>query len=265
MLMKTFLFYYDVVCPYAYLASTQVEKVAQKCNAKVIFTPVLLGGIYKETQAPQGKDGSATDVMSSTKKISISNDLKLQLKRHQVSMKTPKRWPMRTIHAQRLLVGVSDEIRPKLTHKLYSSLWIEGKDLEDIEELSLIAESFGIKNAKEIITNPEVKLKLEENTSQASSRGAIGVPSFWVNEKLIWGSDRLHFVEYELGNKMAKQLRVQHQPKLTFYFDFASPYSYLAWTQIERIKLETNAELEYVPILVGALFKKIGNSLKIKL
>jgi 2-hydroxychromene-2-carboxylate isomerase len=90
--MKTFQFYYDVVCPYAYLASTQVEKVAQNCNAKVIFTPVLLGGIYKETKAPQGKDGSATDVMSPSKKISISNDLKLQLKRYQVTMKTPKRF-----------------------------------------------------------------------------------------------------------------------------------------------------------------------------
>eukprot|EP01080_Neovahlkampfia_damariscottae_P010326 gene10326-2742_t len=184
--MKSFVFYYDIVCPYAYLASTQVEELARKCDAEVIFRPVLLGGIYKETKAPQGKNGSATDVMSPQKKLSISKDLQIQLKRYNVPLIQPKKWPMKSLKAQRLLVGVDKKTRIKLTHKLYSAVWVEGKDMENEDELFSIAESVGIQNAKEIISDPKVKATLEENTAEVSNRGAVGVPSFWVNNSLIW-------------------------------------------------------------------------------
>ena len=44
--------------------------------------------------------------------------------------------------------------------------------------------------------------------------------------------------------------------KLTFYYDFSSPWSYLASTQVERVAKECNADLEFVPFLLGALFKE---------
>ena len=41
--MKELSFYYDVVCPFAYLASTRVEALATRTNARLIWKPVLLG------------------------------------------------------------------------------------------------------------------------------------------------------------------------------------------------------------------------------
>jgi 2-hydroxychromene-2-carboxylate isomerase len=46
---------------------------------------------------------------------------------------------------------------------------------------------------------------------------------------------------------------------LEFFFDFASPYSYLASTQVERICERTGARLEWRPVLLGAIFKATGN------
>ena len=43
-----------------------------------------------------------------------------------------------------------------------------------------------------------------------------------------------------------------------FYFDFSSPFSYLASTQIEAVAARHGAELGYRPFLLGALFKIIG-------
>ena len=40
---SSFKFYYDVVCPFAYMASTVVEGMAKRCGARVDWTPVLLG------------------------------------------------------------------------------------------------------------------------------------------------------------------------------------------------------------------------------
>lgn len=45
---------------------------------------------------------------------------------------------------------------------------------------------------------------------------------------------------------------------LTYYYDFASPWSYLAWTQLERVRREAGKglKLELIPVLVGGLFRE---------
>lgn len=46
---------------------------------------------------------------------------------------------------------------------------------------------------------------------------------------------------------------------LEFFFDFGSPTSYLAWTQLPRLCAEEGATLVYRPMLLGAVFKATGN------
>jgi 2-hydroxychromene-2-carboxylate isomerase len=43
--------------------------------------------------------------------------------------------------------------------------------------------------------------------------------------------------------------------KIDFYFDFGSPYSYLAHTQIKKFEKETSEKVNYMPVLVGGLHK----------
>jgi 2-hydroxychromene-2-carboxylate isomerase len=43
--------------------------------------------------------------------------------------------------------------------------------------------------------------------------------------------------------------------KVEFYYDFGSPYSYLASTRIERICEKYEAELEWRPFLLGGAYK----------
>ncbi len=47
---------------------------------------------------------------------------------------------------------------------------------------------------------------------------------------------------------------------LEFYFDYGSPYSYLADTQVEAIARRTGATLVRKPMLLGGVFKATGNS-----
>lgn len=47
---------------------------------------------------------------------------------------------------------------------------------------------------------------------------------------------------------------------LEFHFDFGSPTSYLACTQLPRIALETGATLVWHPMLLGGVFKATGNA-----
>jgi 2-hydroxychromene-2-carboxylate isomerase len=46
---------------------------------------------------------------------------------------------------------------------------------------------------------------------------------------------------------------------IEFLFDFGSPTTYLAHTQLPRIARETGARVDYVPMLLGGVFKATGN------
>ncbi len=48
--------------------------------------------------------------------------------------------------------------------------------------------------------------------------------------------------------------------RVEFYYDLVSPYSYLAWPQIERLCEEAGAELVLRPMLLGAGHKAAGNT-----
>ncbi|CAI8873594.1 2-hydroxychromene-2-carboxylate isomerase [Pseudomonas sp. IT-P100] len=47
---------------------------------------------------------------------------------------------------------------------------------------------------------------------------------------------------------------------LEFYFDLGSPATYLAYTQLPKICAQTDSQLNYIPILLGGVFKATGNA-----
>ncbi len=48
-------------------------------------------------------------------------------------------------------------------------------------------------------------------------------------------------------------------PRVEFLFDFGSPNAYLAHQVIPEIEARTGSQFEYVPILLGGIFKATGN------
>jgi 2-hydroxychromene-2-carboxylate isomerase len=47
---------------------------------------------------------------------------------------------------------------------------------------------------------------------------------------------------------------------LEFFFDYGSPYSYIADTQLADLGRRVGCRIEYVPMLLGGVFKATGNS-----
>jgi 2-hydroxychromene-2-carboxylate isomerase len=47
---------------------------------------------------------------------------------------------------------------------------------------------------------------------------------------------------------------------IEFWYDFSSPYSYLAATQVEAVARRAGARLEWRPMLLGAVFKGSGTA-----
>lgn len=219
------------------------------------------------------------------------------LKRYKIKYNPPPQHPRKTVNALRLLYCVPDgEERRVLSEKFFEAYWVLGLDINDDTVLLQIARDSGIASAKKLsldsFKDPVARKSLETATAEAISRGAFGVPGFWIrdavwtdvngeqqNGRFFWGQDRMHFVEATLltlpQNSVnwasvtgLKSLMPRAIPtnkphgkvKLEFWYDFSSPWAFLGYTQLARLKRMFGPELEIVmkPFLLGILFREIG-------
>lgn len=287
-------FYYDISCPFAYIASTKIEALAARTNAQLIYRPVLLGAIYRATSAPQGAAGSASDVFNATKKAVSSRAFQRTIKRHGIEHKEPLRHPQKTTGALRLLYCIDDQAaRAKLTRALFRAYWVEGKDVSSKATLINTLYAASIPGAMALIKmvedgsfeGEEQRRELETATDQAVKRGTPGVPGFYVPDadRLWWGQDRMHFVESALlalnegrisddigsiSTRLQSLIpRSSHHDgippgqniKLQFWYDFSSPWAFLGWTQLARLRRQfgSRLEIEMKPFLLGILFREM--------
>lgn len=265
--MSTLVFYYDVVCPYAYLASTQIEAVAREAGAELSWRPVLLGGIFRSIGSPD----SPAEVMSPPKARLNTLDLVRRAELLGVELAWHPRHPRRTVRAMRLLVGCEEAARPRLTRALYEAYWRDHLDLGDPEVVDAIAVEHGVDPS--IADDPAVKQRLFDTTAEAVARGAYGVPLVGLGEQTFFGGDTVHFVREALG--LPRRPLVSHNApqadpvpegwpldaggrSVTVYHDTASPFSYLAQSVLEEVVAEVGGTVEWRPILVGALFNEVG-------
>ena len=252
-------FTFDLVCPYAFLAATQVEGLAARFGAEVVYEPALLGGIFRA----QGRPQIPSESWAPAKQRWNLADLDRQARRWGVPLRTPPGHPQRTVDAMRLIHAAPVGKRPALTGALYRAAWQEGRDLGDPAELARIALDHGLDPSR--IKAPEVRQALFDATAAAAARGVFGVPTMTVGERSWWGVDRLHLVASALAGRKVEPPEILPPVPLTpgpatvrIFHDFASPFSYLASTRIQQICAQTGATLDWRPILLGALFKSIG-------
>ncbi|MFN3202559.1 MAG: 2-hydroxychromene-2-carboxylate isomerase [Bradymonadia bacterium] len=244
-------FYYDIVCPYAYIASTRVEALAARAGVSLTWCPVLLGGVFKAHQSPQFPG----DAMGPGKARLNLLDIHRYAAHHGVPLEMPEGHPRRTVEAMRLILAAPETVRSALSHDLFRAYWIEGADIADRSVLAGIGARHGV--PIEAIDGPEIKQALFDAVDAAVAHNIFGVPTFRLggeggSGEMWWGQDRMPLVE------AAARAAGGGGPKVEIFHDFASPFSYLASTQVGRITRRRGLTLTHRPILLGAMFRDIG-------
>lgn len=248
-------FYYDVVCPYAYLASTRIETLAARCDATIRWVPILLGGVFRHAGGP---DDPNLRLSAPRARLNLL-DMHRWADRWGVPLTLPAEHPRRSVEAMRLLAGCPPDKRVMLSHELFRAYWVRGVDIADVGVLEGIARLLRVDPA--VIRSAEAKQALYDSTAEAAGHGVFGVPAFVVDGELIWGQDRLHLLADRLGAgrpERSTATPVGGGGRVRFFHDFASPFSYLASTQVERVAQASGACVDWTPILLGALFRELG-------
>jgi 2-hydroxychromene-2-carboxylate isomerase len=193
-------FYYDVVCPYAYLASMRIEALAERTGAALEWKPILLGGVFRAISAPDVPAAHMPPAKARLNRLDLARYASL----YGVALELPPEHPRRTVDAMRLCHAASGSDRIRLTHALYRAYFAEGRDVADRSVLAAVARESGLdEQLAARIDAPELKQALRDATDEAIADGVFGVPGFVVVEggarTLYWGQDRMHLVERALG------------------------------------------------------------------
>jgi 2-hydroxychromene-2-carboxylate isomerase len=251
-------FFFDYSCPYAYLASTQIESICERNKAALVWKPMLLGGVFRAIGAAQNQ----SSVMSPAKAQHNINDMHRWAKLWGVQLSMPDSHPMRTVEALRATLASPKDKWSDVIHSIYRAYWIDNSDITSPDVLRAALDRAGVNGAEVLKSIDEsTKEELKKITDEAITRGVFGAPSTFIGEQMYWGQDRLWMVEQALGGAASPGPESdQHLPGqgVDFYFDLSSPFAYLASTQIEAICQKYNAKLRWRPMLLGGVFKALG-------
>lgn len=240
-------FWFDVVCPFAYLASARIEALAAEAGATVRWRPVLLGGLLKTLGTPVDPNRS----MTPAKKRLVRRDMARQAAWLGVPLQVPDAHPRRTLDAMRLLAAVPAYEVPALARRLFEAYWVSGLDVAAREVLRAVHP-----DTDRLVAD---KQPLHDRTREAVERGVFGVPTFGIGPTRIWGVDRLRFVRRALGlpeDPGAPTYEPRPADTVEWFHDFASPFSYLSSFAVAEAA--GPARLVSRPIVVGALFRDLA-------
>lgn len=189
---KTVEFYFDLGSPATYLAYTQLPKICAQTDTRLVYIPLLLGGVFKAT-------GNASPATIPAKGSYMFQDLDRYAKRYGVPLKFNPHFPINTLMLMRAVTGMQlrhPERFAAFLDCLFKAIWVEGRSLDEPATVAAVLSENGF-NPQEVLAltaDEEIKAALKDNTEKAVQRGVFGAPSMFVDNQLYFGQDRLDFV-----------------------------------------------------------------------
>jgi 2-hydroxychromene-2-carboxylate isomerase len=189
---KTVEFYFDLGSPATYLAYTQLPKICEQTDSRLVYIPMLLGGVFKAT-------GNASPATIPAKGLYMFQDLDRYAKRYGVPLKFNPHFPINTLMLMRAVTGMQlrhPERFQAFIDCLFKALWVEGRSLNDPATVAsvLTQNGFDPNEVLALTADEDVKAALKDNTEKAVQRGVFGAPSMFIDNQLFFGQDRLDFV-----------------------------------------------------------------------
>ena len=192
-------FFWDAASPYTYLAATQIEPLAARTGAAVIWRPFLLGKVFEAT-------GNRMPAAVPAKAKHLFRDVQRWARHYGVPVAFPKVFPVNSVLVLRAGIAAAAEGKgAEFATAAMHAYWADGSDISQPEVVSAVAASVGLDGAALLLQAQAqpVKDQLRANTEEAVRRGAFGAPSFFVGEQMFWGNDRLVLLEEVLSGKIA--------------------------------------------------------------
>lgn len=188
---KTFEFLFDFGGPNSYLAYKVLPEICAKSGAEAIYVPILLGGLFKLTnnQAPLVRYAD-TPAKRNYEMLEFDRFVKA----HQLPFKMNPHFPINSLHLMRGAIAAQHlGCFMPYVDTVMTAMWENGENMGDAAVVRQLLDDAGLDGAALLAKadDRDVKAELVANTEQAATRGAFGVPTFFVDGEMFWGKERL--------------------------------------------------------------------------
>ncbi len=195
-------FHFDFGSPNAYLAHLVIPGAERRTRTKFDYVPVLLGGVFKLT----GNRSPAESLAGIRNKPDYERlETERFLKRHGItSYRRNPFFPVNTLTLMRGAIAAQRlGVFERYVEEIYRHMWSEPKKLDDIAVWQGVLHDAGFDAAEfaRLVQDPGVKQILLDNTEHSVERGTFGSPTFFVDDEIFFGKDRLRDVEEMILSK----------------------------------------------------------------
>ncbi len=194
-----FEFYFDIHSPYSYLASTQLPALERRVGQRAVWKPMLLGGVFKST-------GNRSPATLPAKARYTWIDVQRWAIRYNVPVHFPGWFPGNSLLPLRACTAAfmaDEEQGRRLTIEAFRAAWVDNIDMSLPEAMMEVAAMAGLDGAHLVgrCRDQDVKDRLRATTEDAVARKVFGAPTFFVNDELFFGNDRMDWVEQALEGR----------------------------------------------------------------
>jgi 2-hydroxychromene-2-carboxylate isomerase len=192
-------FLFDFGSPNAYLSHAVIPSLEARLEVRFQYVPILLGGLFKLT----GNRSPAEAYAGIENKQSYQRlEMARFIARYGISeFKWNPYFPVNTLQLMRGAIAAQrDGVFRRYVDAIFAGMWEEERKMDDEEVLRATLAQAGL-DADRLLAqtqDPDVKAALIDSTQQAFERGAFGAPTFYVNDQIFFGKDRLRDVEDEI-------------------------------------------------------------------
>ncbi len=190
-------FYFDYISSNAYLAWTQLPRIAAEYGVAVEPVPVLFAGLLEA----HGQLGPA-EVPAKIGWMIRNNLRKAALLG--IPLAPPLHHPFNPLLSLRVSsLPLPEADRNALIDGLFRAVWADGLHVSEPAVVERVARAAGLDGAAlvDAAASPASKARLREQTDAAIAEGVFGVPSMRVGGELFWGYDDLPYLELLLSGR----------------------------------------------------------------
>ena len=189
-------FHFDFGSPNAYLSHLVIPGITQRTGARFEYVPVLLGGVFKLT----GNRSPAETLVGIKNKPEYERlETRRFIERHGITTFSPNPFfPVNTLVLMRGAIAAQKlGVFERYVDEVYRHMWSDPKKLDDptVLRTALLESDLDAEQLLTIAQAQEVKDELLANTQRSVDRGTFGSPTFYVEDQIFFGKDRLRDVE----------------------------------------------------------------------
>ena len=185
----TVVFHFDFISPYSYVASQLLTRppfdaMCFDCRPVVFGTMLSKLGVKGPGEIPARRRIGLQDIL-------------LLSRLYDIPLEGPPTHPFNSIYALRSVCAVEDiDQRRRLADRYFRAAWAENEDLAEPKVLARLAQTVGIEqDPEEVASDRSIRQALKAHTKTLLDAGGWGVPTFFVEDVVLFGHERLQMID----------------------------------------------------------------------